>query len=137
LRADQGNRIFRGIGKEGTKEERQEEVKPKEDVIPRPGDNPAEESDKIPNVTYFNCAEWGHFSTYCKAHKLCFICQTVDHVGTNCPEWEKPMESALYLGSAARVLGFFHVEVQEEENKGGYLKFLDNCAMLTIEEGEI
>jgi hypothetical protein len=47
------------------------------------------------------------------------------------------MESALYLGSAAQGLGFFHVEVQEEENRGGYLKFLDNCAVLTIEEGEI
>jgi hypothetical protein len=29
------------------------------------------------------------------------------------------------------------VEVQEEENRGGYLKFLDNCDVLTIEEGEI
>jgi hypothetical protein len=29
------------------------------------------------------------------------------------------------------------VEVQEEENKSGYLKFLDNCVVLTIEEGEI
>jgi hypothetical protein len=59
-----------------------------------------------------------------------------DHVGRNCHEWEKSMESALYLGSAAQVLGLFHVEVQEEESKGGYLKFLDNCAVLTI-EGEI
>jgi hypothetical protein len=60
-----------------------------------------------------------------------------DHVGKNCPEWKKPMESALYLESVAQGLGFFHVEVQENENKGGYLKFLDNCAVLTIEEGEI
>jgi hypothetical protein len=29
------------------------------------------------------------------------------------------------------------VEVQEEVNRGGYLKFLDNCAVLTVEEGEI
>jgi hypothetical protein len=29
------------------------------------------------------------------------------------------------------------VEVQEEENRRGYLKFLDNYAVLTIEEGEI
>jgi hypothetical protein len=28
------------------------------------------------------------------------------------------MESALYLGSAAQVLGLFHVEVQEEEQQG-------------------
>jgi hypothetical protein len=60
-----------------------------------------------------------------------------DHVGKNRSEWEKPMESALYLESVAQGLGFFHVEVQENENKGGYLKFLDNCVVLTIEEGEI
>jgi hypothetical protein len=29
------------------------------------------------------------------------------------------------------------VEVQEEANRGGYLKFLDNCAVLTVEEGEM
>jgi hypothetical protein len=32
---------------------------------------------------------------------------------------------------------FFHVEVQEEENKAGFLKFLYNYVVLTIEEGEI
>jgi hypothetical protein len=30
---------------------------------------------------------------------------------------------------------FFHVEVQEEENRRGYMKFLDNYVVLTIEEG--
>jgi hypothetical protein len=139
LRIGQGNIIFRGIGKGGGAQhrQRQEEVKPKEDIILQPEDNPIEESDKMSKVTCFNCAEWGHFSTDYKAPKLCLIYETVDHVGRNCPEWEKPMEFALYLGSAAQGLGFFHVEVQEEENKGGYLKFLDNCAVLTIEEGEI
>jgi hypothetical protein len=29
------------------------------------------------------------------------------------------------------------VEVMEEENRAGFLKFLDNCVALTIEEGEI
>jgi hypothetical protein len=29
------------------------------------------------------------------------------------------------------------VDVQDEVNKGGYLKFLDNCVVLTIEEGMI
>jgi hypothetical protein len=42
-----------------------------------------------------------------------------------------------YLGCAAQGLGFFHVEVMEEGNRAGFLKFLDNCAVLTIEEGEI
>jgi hypothetical protein len=42
-----------------------------------------------------------------------------------------------YLGSAAQGLGFFHVDVQDEEIRGGYLKFLDNCDVLTVEEGVI
>jgi hypothetical protein len=29
------------------------------------------------------------------------------------------------------------VEVQEEANRDEYLKFLDNCVVLTVEEGEI
>jgi hypothetical protein len=41
------------------------------------------------------------------------------------------------LGSAAQGLGFFHVEVVEEENRAGFRKFLDNCAVLIIEEGDI
>jgi hypothetical protein len=41
------------------------------------------------------------------------------------------------LGSAAQALGFFHIEVVEEENRAGFLKFLDNCAVLIIEEGDI
>jgi hypothetical protein len=32
---------------------------------------------------------------------------------------------------------FFHVNVVEEANRGGYMKFLDKCAILTIEEGDI
>jgi hypothetical protein len=34
-------------------------------------------------------------------------------------------------------LGFFHIEVPEEVNMSGFLKFLDNCAVLTVEEGFI
>jgi hypothetical protein len=49
----------------------------------------------------------------------------------------KPLEPVQYLGSAAQGLGFFHVEVKEEANRDGYLKFLDNCVVLTVEEGEI
>jgi hypothetical protein len=51
----------------------------------------------------------------------------------------KPLELVQYLGSAAQGLGFFHVEVQEEANRGGggYLKFIDNCDVLTVVEGEI
>jgi hypothetical protein len=58
-------------------------------------------------------------------------------VGRDCPEWSKPLESTQYLRSAAHGLGFFHVDVYEEVNRSGYLRFLDNCAILTIEEGFI
>jgi hypothetical protein len=95
------------------------------------------EPSKVHNVSCFNCIEWGHYSTECKQLKLCFICHTLAHVGRECPEWLKPLEPVQYLGSAAQGLGFFHVEVQEEVNRGGYLKFLDNCAVLTVEEGEV
>jgi hypothetical protein len=41
------------------------------------------------------------------------------------------------LGSAAQGLGFLHVDVVDEGNKSGYMKFLENCAILSIEEGYI
>jgi hypothetical protein len=58
-------------------------------------------------------------------------------VGKDCPDWLKPMKATQYLGSAAQGLRFFHVDVQEEVSRTGYLKFLDNYAILTVEEGEI
>jgi hypothetical protein len=58
-------------------------------------------------------------------------------VGRECAEWLKPLEPVQYLGSVAQGLGFFHVEVQEETTRSGFLKFLDNCAMLLIEEGRL
>jgi hypothetical protein len=75
-----------------------------------------EEESKQPNVTCFNCVEFGHFSTDCKAPRSCFICQTASHAGRDCPDWYKHLEPAQYLGSAAQGLGFFHVDVQEEED---------------------
>jgi hypothetical protein len=92
---------------------------------------------KLSKITCFNCAETGYYSTDCKAPRLCFICQTLAHVSRDCPDWSKPVGPAQYLGSAAKELGFFHVDVQDEENKGGYMKFLDNCVVLTVEEGGI
>jgi hypothetical protein len=92
---------------------------------------------KVVKVVYFNCVQWGHFSADCKEPRLGFICQTTDHVGRECPEWDKPLEYAQYLGSAAQGLGFFYVDVAEEVNRVGYMRFLENCAILTVEEGDI
>jgi hypothetical protein len=36
-----------------------------------------------------------------------------------------------------KVFAFFHVDVSEEVNRTGYMRFLDNCAVLTVEEGFI
>jgi hypothetical protein len=91
------------------------------------------EQDKQIKVTCFNCGQLGH----CSEPKLCFICQTSEHVGRECPAWTKPLESALYLGSATQGLGFFHVDVVDESTRCGYMKFLENCAILSIEEDEI
>jgi hypothetical protein len=57
--------------------------------------------DKPAKVNCFNCAGWGHFSTYCKEQTLCFVCQTADHVGRDCLEWLKLLKPVQYLGSAA------------------------------------
>jgi hypothetical protein len=117
--------------------QKQEDTRAKEEILQQPKIQPLEDLEKLPKVTCFNCAECRHFSIDCKAPKVCFICQTAAHVGIDFPEWWKPLEPTQYLGSVAQGLGFFHVEVQEEENRGGYLKFLDNFAILTIGEGEI
>jgi hypothetical protein len=63
-----------------------------------------EEPIKVCNVSCFNCAQWGHYSTECKQSKLCFICHTSAHVGRECPEWLKPLELVQYLGGAAQGL---------------------------------
>jgi hypothetical protein len=68
---------------------------------------------------------------------VCFICQIDSHVGRDYPEWGKPLEPIQYLGSVAQGFGFLHVEVMEEENRADFLKFIDNCVVLTIEEGAI
>jgi hypothetical protein len=51
-------------------------------------------AEKLAKVTCYNCAEWGHFNTDCKEPKVCFICQTTNHVGRECPEWMRAIESA-------------------------------------------
>jgi hypothetical protein len=114
-----------------------DEVQKVDEQCSKPEKKEDEDPEKLAKVTCFNCAQWGHFSNECREPHLCFICQTGDHLGTNCPEWDRPLEPAQYLGSAAQGLGFFHVDVAEEVNKSGYMRFLENCAILTVEEGDI
>lgn len=54
-----------------------------------------------------------------------------------CPEWKKPPKAAEYLGSANHGLGFLHVDVEGTEEKFKAWSNLDNCRVLTIEEGEM
>jgi hypothetical protein len=53
-----------------------------------------DETEKQSKVICFNCAEWGHYSSECKQPRLCFVCQTTEHVGRECPEWQKPITVA-------------------------------------------
>jgi hypothetical protein len=118
--------------------QRQVEAPPKEEEKQCAAEKRMEtDQEKMPNVTCFNCAQWGHFSTDRREPRLCFICQTTDHIGTDCPEWLKPLEPPQYLGSVAQGLRFFHVDVSDEGNRSGYMKFLNNCVVLTVEEGFI
>jgi hypothetical protein len=117
----------RQAGEPPKEEEKQQNAERKVDV----------EQEKVANVTCFNCAQWGHFSADCREPRLCFICQTTYHIRRDCLEWSKLLKPTQYLGSIAQGLGFFHVDVAEEVNRNGYLKFLNNCDVLTIEEGFI
>lgn len=59
----------------------------------------------------FNCGEPGHFVGNCVKSKVCFICNVPGHPVNNCTEWVNLPPAATFFGSAARGLGFFHVEV--------------------------
>jgi hypothetical protein len=99
--------------------QRVEESPAKTDPKPKqPEDMMEVEPGKLSKNICFNCVEVGHFSTDCKAPRLCFICQMSAHVGRDCPKWGKSIELAQYLGSATQGLGLFHLDVQDEENKG-------------------
>jgi hypothetical protein len=41
------------------------------------------------------------------------------------------------LGECCTGLEIFQVDVSDEGNRSGYMKFLNNCAVLTVEEGFI
>jgi hypothetical protein len=120
----QNNQGFRpSEGQQRQRPERQEESGQEETTVDAavkvPEVQSMEEENKQPKVTCFNYAEFGHFSTDCRAPKLCFICQTTNHVGRDCPDWLRPLEPAQYLGSAAQGLGFFMLRFKRRRTKVG------------------
>jgi hypothetical protein len=88
-RPRQNNQGFRPRGQQQRqRQDRQEEpnnTDAKGDYAnTQPEDQAVGEQDKQPKVTSFNCGELGHFSTDCKAPRLCFICHIAAHVGRDC-----------------------------------------------------
>lgn len=61
---------------------------------------------------------WGD----CTRPKACFICHQPGHHVNACPEWSKTLPGVQYLGSANRGLGFFHIQV-EDDNANEWLNF--------------
>uniref|UniRef100_A0A0A9AVB8 CCHC-type domain-containing protein n=1 Tax=Arundo donax TaxID=35708 RepID=A0A0A9AVB8_ARUDO len=92
---------------------------------------------KVTSVVCYNCLDAGHFSVNCPKKRICFICHEESHLASNCPEWLMPHKCAEYLGSANRGLGFFHVDVAERPDRKCNWENFENCAVITIEEGDI
>jgi hypothetical protein len=67
---------------------------------------PVDDTDKLLKVTCYNCAEWGHYSTDCKASKLCFICQTAAHVGQGLSRVEEATRTCSVPGECCAGLRF-------------------------------
>lgn len=96
---------------------------------------PAE--DRFPQVVCFNCGEPGHYNTACKSPRVCFICLKEDHVSEKCPEWKKALPAAQFFGSANSGLGFYHIDVEEREDRFKHWSGFDNYGIFTVEEGEL
>lgn len=93
--------------------------------------------DKNLQVVCFNCGKIGHLSSTYRRPRVCFICQSTNHVVDLCPEWKKPPVAAQYYGSANRGLGFYLIDVEARGNRFKNWNGLDNFGILKIEEGEI
>ncbi|TVT99235.1 hypothetical protein EJB05_55411, partial [Eragrostis curvula] len=88
-------------------------------------------------ITCINCGSVGHFSSDCKKAKVCYNCRKPEHVGVECPEWSNPIHEAKSLGSANQGLGFFHVDVNPRDDRVSHWRQFENCAVLTVEEGDM
>jgi hypothetical protein len=86
------------------------------------------------DVICYNCGLPDHHKASCKKPMVCFICKE-DHVVDTCPMKKQGHYCAKYIGSAASVLGFYHIEVPEEEHK--LAMDLNNYGKVYIETREI
>lgn len=93
--------------------------------------------DKALHIICYNCGDPGHFSTACTKPRVCFVCFRKDHMPDKCPRWKEPISRAQYMGSASKGLGFFHIDVEEKENRFKLWTGFDNCGIFTVEEGEL
>ncbi|TVU13626.1 hypothetical protein EJB05_37046, partial [Eragrostis curvula] len=57
-----------------------------------------------------------------------------DHAVHGCPEWKKPQQSTKFLGSASKVLGFFHVDVESRPDRVNHWANVDNCGSEVTKE---
>lgn len=85
----------------------------------------------------FNCGEIGHLSSACSRPRVCFIYHNIDHIVDHCPEWLKPLVATQYYGSSNTGLGFYHIDVQERDNRFRHCNGIDNFGVFTILEGNI
>lgn len=99
--------------------------------------NPNSSIDRNIQVVCFSCGVIGHLGSACSKTKVCFICQSLEHVVDLCPEWKRPPMATQYYRSANRGLGFYHIDVSARGNRFKHWSGIDNFGILSIEEGEI
>ena len=83
----------------------------------------------------YNCGEPGHFMGNCIKPKVCFICGFLGHPVNNCAAWVDLPPDATFFDSAAKGLGFFHVEVPTAAETQ-WLNF-KNCGLIEIKSGSV
>lgn len=99
------------------------------------GENSSAGQNKNLQVVCFNCGEIGHFSSACSKPRICFICQSMEHVAEFCLAWKQPHTTGQYYGSACTGLGFYHIDVEPRDNRFKHWAGMDNFGVVAIEEG--
>lgn len=71
----------------------------------------------------------------CARPKICFICGIAGHHMNACPAWKRDHPIAAYVGSASQGLGFYHLEVPDNESTQ-WLN-LTHCGVVRVKTGLI